>query len=236
MERKLTELVDRLKKAQGARLTSVVLYGSAAGEDHLGKFSDLNVLCVLSEVTPRELGQSEPIFRWWREQGNPAPLLMSEHEVQTSTDCFPIEFHDITLQHRLLYGKDVVSTLRVDTSFYRAQVEHELRAKLLRLRQKASGVLSDKDTLRKLLADSISTFCVLFRHALMLHGHEAKMKKREVIDQASKIFNLDAAPFERLLDLREERIKPRDLDPEPLLGPYLKEISVVIDAVDRLEK
>jgi predicted nucleotidyltransferase len=236
MERKLTELVDRLKKAQGDRLVSVVLYGSAAGEDHLGKFSDLNILCVLSDVTPRELGQAEPIFRWWRELGNPAPLLMSEHEVQTSTDCFPIEFHDITLQHRLLHGKDVVSTLLVDTSFYRAQVEHELRAKLLRLRQKASSVLSDKDMLRKLLADSISTFCVLFRHALMLHGHEPKMKKREVIDQAGKIFGLDAAPFQRLLDLREDKIKPRDLDAEALLGPYLKEISVVIDAVDRLEK
>ena len=33
----------------------------------------------------------------------------------------------------------------VDNSFYRAQVEHELRAKLLRLRQKASGMLSDAD-------------------------------------------------------------------------------------------
>src|SRR5258705_13746928 len=198
MESKLTELVDRLKKAQGNRLISVVLYGSAAGDDHLGKVSDLNILCVLSEVTPRELGQSEPIFRWWREQGNPAPLLMSEYEVQTSTDCFPIEFHDITLQHRLLHGKDVVSTLRVDTSFYRAQVEHELRAKLLRLRQKASGILSEKDLLLKLLAASISTFCVLFRHALVLRGQEAKMKKRDVVDQARQVFGVDAGPFEKL--------------------------------------
>jgi hypothetical protein len=236
MERKLTELVDRLKKAHGSRLVSVVLYGSGAGEDHSGKFSDLNILCVLSEVTPAELSESEPIFRWWREQGNPAPLLMSEHEVLTSTDCFPIEFHDITLQHRLLDGKDVVSTIRVDNSFYRAQVEHELRAKLLRLRQKASAILSDKELLRKLLADSVSTFCVLFRHALMLHGEEARMQKRDVIAQAREVFGVDPAPFEKLLDLREERVKPRDLDPAPLLGPYLNEISVVIDAVDRLEK
>src|SRR5262249_51844017 len=151
-------------------------------------FSDLNILCVLSEITPGELAQSEPIFRWWRDQGNPAPLLLSEHEVQTSTDCFPIEFHDMQRQHRLLHGKDVVSPLQVDNSFYRAQVEHELRAKLLRLRQKASGILSDKDLLRQLLADSLSTFCVLFRHALMLHGHEARMRKREVIAQAREVF------------------------------------------------
>lgn len=236
MERKLTELVERLKKAHGDRLISVVLYGSGAGEEHSNEFSDLNILCVLSEVTPRELAQSEPVFRWWRDQGNPAPLLMSEHEVQTSTDCFPIEFHDMTRQHRLLHGKDVVSELRVDNSFYRAQVEHELRAKLLRLRQKASGVLSDKELLRKLLADSLSTFCVLFRHALMLHGQEARMRKRDVIAQASQVFHFDALPFEKLLDLRQEKIKPRDLDAAALLGPYMNEISVVIDAVDRLEK
>src|ERR1043166_5978367 len=189
MERKLTELVDRLKKAHGDRLISVVLYGSGAGEDHSSQYSDLNILCVLSEVTPRELGQSEPVFRWWRELGNPAPLLLSEHEVTTSTDCFPIEFHDMLRQHRLLTGKDVLSSVRVDNSFYRAQVEHELRAKLLRLRQKASGILSDKELLRTLLVDSISTFCVLFRHALMLRGHEAKMKKRDVIEQARLVFN-----------------------------------------------
>src|SRR5712691_5666886 len=218
MERKLTELVDRLKKAQGDRLISVVLYGSAAGDDHAAKFSDLKILCVLSQVTPQELGQSEPVFHWWREQGNPAPLLMSEHEVSTSTDCFPIEFHDMTRQHRLLHGKDVVGSLKVDNSFYRAQVEHELRAKLLRLRQKASGVLSDKDLLRKLLADSVSTFCVLFRHALMLTGVDAKIKKRDVIEQARERLGIDPAPFHQLLDLREEKIKPRDVDPATLLG------------------
>ena len=36
--------------------------------------------------------------------------------------------------------------------------------------------------------------------------------------------------------MREEQLKPRDLDPVQLLGSYLKEISEVIDAVDRLEK
>jgi hypothetical protein len=233
---KLTELVDRLKKAYGSQLVSVVLYGSGAGADHSSKYSDLNILCVLSEIGPREMGQSEPIFRWWRELGSPAPLVMTEHEAATSHDCFPIEFHDIKRQHRILYGKDVVSSIGVDNSFYRAQVEHELRAKLLRLRQKASDILNDKELLRKLLADSISTFCVLFRHALMLHGQEAKMQKREVIAQARDIFRIDPAPFDRLLDLREQKIKERDLDPTAILGSYLKEIAVVIDAVDGLEK
>ena len=236
MENTLNQLLEKLTKALGERLVSVVLYGSAAAGDHHEGFSDLNVLFVLDQVTTRELAQSQPVFRWWRDKGNPSPLLLSEHEVSTSTDCFAIEFHDIKTHHRILQGKDVISQMVVDDAFYRAQVEHDLRAKLLRLRQKASGTLSDKDALRRLMADSISTFCVLFRHALILHGVAANSKKRDVIEQARERFGIDPAPFAKLLDLREERIKPRDLEPEGMLDSYLKQISIVIDAVDRLEK
>lgn len=236
MQAALQELVDRLVKAHAASLISVVLYGSAANGDHQEGFSDLNILCVLSQVMPRELAASETIFRWWREQGNPAPLLLSEHEVATSTDCFAIEFHDMQSGHKILHGKDVLTSLVVDNSFYRAQVERELRAKLLRLRQKSSSVLSEKDALSGLLVDSVSTFCVLFRHALILSGVEAEIQKRAILEQARKTFGIDAMPLSKLLDVREKRIKAKELDPEPLLGSYLKQIGTVIDAVDRLEK
>jgi len=235
-EKLLKELVDKLSKAYGESLASVVLYGSAATGEHHAKFSDYNVLCVLTQLRARELSASQEIFRWWREQGSPSPLLLTEQEVTTSTDCFAIEFTDIKNQHRLLYGRDVLSGLAIDTSFYRAQVEHELRAKLLRLRQKCAGILGDADLLRRLMLDSVSTFCVLFRHALALHGVEAAPKKREVLAAAQQQFGINPAPFEQLLDVREERIKPRDLDATSLLGGYLEGISKVIDAVDRLEK
>jgi hypothetical protein len=232
----LDQLVERLRKAHGADLVSVVLYGSAAAGDRNEKFSDYNVLCVLRQIAPAQLAASEAIFRWWREAGNPAPLLLTEEEVRTSTDCFAIEFHDIKESHRILYGADVVSPLVVETCFYRAQVEHDLRAKLLRLRQKASGVLSDRNVLLRLLVDSVSTFCVLFRHALILYGAGAPAQKREVIDRAVERFGIDAAPFRTLLDLREERGNPKDTEPAPLLAAYLNEIGKVINAVDRLEK
>jgi hypothetical protein len=236
MDKVLNQLVEKLQKAFGERLVSVVLYGSAASGDYHAKFSDYNVLCVLSQITPRELGASTEIFRWWRERGNPSPLLLTEHELSTSTDCFAIEFTDIQRYHKVLQGKDVVTPLVVDRCFYRAQVEHDLRAKLLRLRQKASGMLADADLLRRLLLDSISTFCVLFRHALALHGAEAPAGKRDTVQQASRQFGFDPLPFEKLLEVREGSLKARELDPVPLLAACLEGISQVIDAVDRLEK
>jgi hypothetical protein len=235
MDKVLNQLVERLQKAYGERLVSVVLYGSAAAGDHDAKFSDYNILCVLDAITTREMGESESIFRWWREQGSPAPLLMSEIEVATASDCFSIEFNDIQRQNQLLHGRDVISALVVDNSFYRAQVEHELRAKMLRLRQKAAGVLSDAALLRRMMADSISTFCVLFRHALLLHAVDPGPHKRDAVAKAAQTFGFDPLPFDRLLDLRAEKIKPRALEPVALLDSYLKGIGAVIDAVDRLE-
>ncbi|HEX4273948.1 MAG TPA: hypothetical protein VHZ74_01270 [Bryobacteraceae bacterium] len=232
----LDQLVEKLRKALGADLVSVVLYGSAAVGDSDEKYSDYNVLCVLSRIEPAQLGATEAIFRWWRGEGNPAPLLLTEREVRTSTDCFAIEFHDIKEHHRILHGADLVSGLEIDRSFYRAQVEHDLRAKLLRLRQKASGILSDKDVLTRLLADSISTFCVLFRHALLLYGFNAPARKRDVIESARERFGIDAAPFRRLLDLREQKGKGKETEPEALLAGYMREIGKVIDAVDVLDK
>jgi len=236
MDKLLSELVAKLQRALGDPLVSVLLYGSAAAGDHHADFSDLNVLCVLKVLSTRELAAVEDVFRWWREQGSPSPLLLTETELSAASDCFAIEFHDIQRQHHILHGPDLVSALVLDDSFYRAQVEHELRAKLLRLRQKAAGMMSNPDLLRRMLLDSVSTFCVLFRHALFLKGFNAPFLKRDVIQLAREVFSFDPAPFEKLLDVREGRLKPREIDPVPLLSSYLHEISQVIDSVDTIAK
>jgi predicted nucleotidyltransferase len=236
MERILNQLVERLKKAYGERLVSVVVYGSAAVGDHHGRYSDINILCILPEVTPRELSDSASVFQWWQRLGNPSPLLFGLEELRASTDCFPIECHDIRERHRILHGEDVVKDLEVDDSFYRAQVEHELRSKLLRLRQKAAGAMHARDLLLGLLAESLSTFCVLFRHALLLHGVEAAFEKRAIVDQAAARFGIEPSPFRTLLELREKKIKAREAQPARLFEEYLRQIQVVVDAVDRLEK
>lgn len=236
MERVLNQLVEKLRKTFDDRLVSVVLYGSAAVGDHHGRFSDINVLCVLRELGPKELADSVPVVRWWRELGNPSPLMLTVEEVRNSTDCFPIEFHDITERRRVLYGEDVLGGLVVDDTFYRAQVEHELRAKLLRLRQKAAGVIRDRDLLRTLLADSLPTFCTLFRHALRLAGQEAPFEKRAILAAVREKLGADTEPLQRILDFREGKIKARQLDPVPVFESYLRAIQSVVAVVDRLPK
>jgi hypothetical protein len=230
----LKELVTKLEHAFHDRLVSVVLYGSAAGEDHHAKFSDLNVFCVLKEITPRELLECEPILKWWREHGHPAPNIMTEEEAHHSADCFPIEFRDMKDRRKVLYGLDVIADVKVDDKFYRAQIEHELRSKLFRLRQQGARVLSDPVALMKLCLDSVSTFCTLGRHALIASGAHAKTDKRAIVHQLGHTLKMDVTPFETLLDVRED--KPGvEGDPGELFAAYLQCIQRMIEFVDKLE-
>jgi hypothetical protein len=143
---------------------------------------------------------------------------------------------DMRERRRVLYGEDVVANLVIEEVFYRAQVEHDLMAKLLRLRQKAAGVLSDNELLLRLMADSVSTFCILGRHALRLAGVEAAWSKREIAAACVQHFGLTGQSFYSLLDLREDRAKARDIDAAGLFEKYLKDIAALIEAVDRIER
>jgi len=234
----LKELVAKLGHAYSDRLVSVVLYGSAAAPERADRFSDLNVLCVLKQITPRELMEGEPVLKWWREKEHPWPLLMSEEEVYNSADSFPIEFHDMKERRRVLYGLDLIADLKVDPRNYRTQVEHELRSKLLRLRQQGASQLSHSAGLLALCVDSVSTFCVLGLHALELDGKKAKSERRAVVRQLAELLQADMRPFEILLDIRED-IPGAGLgdlgDPGELFAQYLVCINRLITFVDGLE-
>lgn len=234
MNGELRELVEKLESSFADRLVSVTLYGSAASGER-DKRSDLNVLCVLKEITPRELEEAEPVLRWWREKGYPSPLLMSEGEVADSADSFPIEFRDMKQHRRVLSGLDVIADLHVDSRNHRVLVEHELRTKLLRLRQQGARVLSDPEKLLELCADSVSTFVVLGRHALMAAGIEPKTERRAVAHQLAKALQADMTPLERLVDIREYKAGPEPGDPGELFAQYLICVQRLVQFVDRLD-
>jgi hypothetical protein len=236
LEQKFADLVERLKSAFSGRLVSAILYGSAAMDDWSEQSSDLNIFCVLDRLTPHELAQSESVFRWWREQRNPPPLLMSEEEVYTATDCFPMEFNDMQAHRRVLYGKDVIDGLVIDRAFYRAQVEHELRAKQIRLRQKAAELLSRPEQLLQLLTASISTFCVLGRHALILSGREPRWKKQEIIAALENVLRQPFDGANAILAVRGVAKPARATDAVLLFEKYLGEIEALVRFVDALDR
>jgi predicted nucleotidyltransferase len=234
MEKLLNELVSRLRAAYAEKLVSVVLYGSAASGEYHERFSDLNVLVVLNEVGVPELVQGQDAVHWWQKQKQPLPMILAREEIENANDVFPIEFLDIQHNHRVLAGEDLAAKITIDTRQHRAQLEHELRASLLRLRGRFLGLQQDKGDVARLMLDSVSTFSTLFRHALILGGVAAPVKKREIFRAVAERFSISAEPFEKLLAAREQNRKLADAEILPLFQAYLAGITRMAEVVDKL--
>ena len=147
-----------------------------------------------------------------------------------------MEYHDMREHRRVLYGGDVIENLQVGNSAYRAQVEHELRAKQIRLRQKSAELLTQADRLLKLLTHSISTFCVLGRHALILSGNEPRFKKSEIVAALESAMGRKLVSFQAILAAREAGKLAAGQSAVGLLEGYLSETDALVRFVDVLGK
>jgi predicted nucleotidyltransferase len=234
VDKQLSELVERLKAAGGSNLLSVVLHGSAAANDFHPEYSDLNVLCVVGDLSPAAMSAFTPVLSWWSAFKHPAPLFFTRSEVQIAVDVFPIEMLDIKERHRVLHGQDLFRDLHVPMALHRVQLEHELRTKLLLLRQHYMSVSDDRERAGRLMLDSVSNFLALFRHAMIAMGETPSHRKNEVAHQITAKLGVDPAPFEQLLQVREKKLDPQKLDVEALFAAYLSAIEKVIQAVDAL--
>lgn len=231
-DKKLDEFVRRMREAAGANLESVILYGSAVAGDFHPEFSDLNLFCVLHDTSFVALQDLAPVARWWDGQKQPYPLLMTRHELQRSNDVFTIELLDMKQHHRVLLGEDVLLGLHIPADLHRAQVEYELREKLILLRQKLLLSCGNSRQLWELLIRSVSSFVTLFRHALIVLGHPVPVGKRENVQALAEQLKVDVSAIHQVLDVREHKANPRSMDVNELFARYLSVVEQVTAAVD----
>jgi len=74
---------------------SAILYGSAARGDFVPGRSDLNLMLIVDDLSPRALAALSAPFAAWRESGYEPPLVIGRPEWQRASDVFPIEISDM---------------------------------------------------------------------------------------------------------------------------------------------
>jgi len=202
----LDDLVTQLRAAYGARLDSVVLFGSAAAGEHIPKRSDYNVLLLLKEIDASTLASASAVARAWSDAGNPPPMTMTVDEWRGSADVFPMEYADILDRHRVLYGTPPFDGVSVSTRDLRLQLEQQVMGKLLQLRQGALLAGTDGKRQAELIASSLSTMMVLFRAVLRLGGEKPDLDNAALAERVGARAGFDAAPFVRAVQhVRGER-------------------------------
>lgn len=233
MEKDLAELVEGLKLAAGANLKAVILYGSAATGEFQPRHSDLNVMCVLGRLDGAELQKLTHTSRWWEKKGHPAPMVFAQEELHRSADVFAIEFLDIQRSHRVLFGENVFKDFEVPLVLHRHQIERELRTNAIRLRQSYFTSARNEKTLHGLLTESVSSFIVLFRHAVAALGGPPPTSRRAAVENLAAKLGFDAAGVLEVLRLREGAREPSYAELERVFHAYLGAVTHVVEEIDR---
>ena len=233
-EKKITEFVTRLQAAAGANLESVILFGSAVAGDFHPEFSNVNLFCVVREASFGALQALAPAVKWWDAQKQPPPLFATREEIEHSTDVFTIELIDMQQHHRVLFGADVLRSLTIPADLHRVQVEYELREKLALLRQHVLLASGNDSRLWEVLLRSVSSFATLFRHSLIVLGHDAPVGKRDAVQALSKQIAFDPSGILHVLDVRERKSNRKSFDVADVFSRYLAALEQVTTAVDRM--
>lgn len=234
MEHQFAAFVDDMRATHGRNLAAVILYGSAAAGDFIPKHSDYNILIALNKITPKELREAHASIREWHKMGHPIPVYFTVSELQNAADVFPIEFHQMSLAHKVLYGTDVLAGLKISDQFLRHQTEYELRSKLIQLRRRYISASVSVDGLKTLMTESLASFSALFRAVLLLHGIQAPTTKHEIVALTVERLGLNGSVFERIFNIREENYAGSldEVSSNRLFAEYMEQIEKVIDAVD----
>lgn len=225
------QFAESVRGALGARAVSIVLFGSAARRGLAGP-ADTLVIC--DRVDPGVLAALADASRAWLKDGHPAPLVFGEAEWRDSADVFAIEMTDMRAHHRLLAGRDPWAGVAVRDEDVRRQLEHELRGKVVRLRQAFVGAARDRTELGRALTGTVSGFLTMLRAVLRLTGREAPADRTALIAAAAPLVGFDGGPVTTLA-VAARAGRPPKLGPEdPVAALYLAAVTRTAEYVNDL--
>lgn len=197
----LEQLAADLTAAVGDDLLSVAVYGGIAkGEPfELGQ-TPVPVLVVLQDASVTFLAKISSVVQKANREFLAAPFLVSLHDLQTSTDIFPIKFLDMQTHHFLLAGRDVLSELEISTQHLRLRCEQELCNLMLRLRNVFLRNAGHDESLRQAVGQGVAPFMAALGAAVCLKTGLTPVLSAETADSAAKVLSLDRDTLERLLN------------------------------------
>jgi len=217
-------------------IISIILYGSGARKDFTPGKSDINFLIVLTENGIKQLNKAEEnVKKWWKHKVS-IPLFLTESYIKSSLDTFPIEFFNMKLHYKVVWGKDIFKEIEIKPEDLRRQCEREIKGKLLHLRQSYFHFNLDKKQIYTLIPTSLRTFMAFFPSILQLKGEQIPETRKEMLDRIVTAFNLDKDVFNSLWNITSGKSKVDRKNIKELFLKYIEEIRKLANAVDQWEK
>ena len=230
-----SEITGDYRKLFGDELISIILYGSAVGEDYIPGKSDLNFLITLTDRGIEGLDSALETVGRWRKRNVAIPLFMTRSYLAGSQDSYPIEFLNMKRHYKVVSGEDVLAPLAFDPRHIRLQLERELRGKLLHLRSGYLATEGKANKIRDLIGASLTAFVSLFSALLCLKKLEIPKGKRDIITAAGTAFRFDAAVFLKCEEIRRKADHFSSAEVRAVFRDYLREVGQLCELIERMD-
>jgi len=223
------------KKIYSDALESIILYGSAAGEDYRPGKSDLNFMIVLSEEAIDRLDRAIETVSGWRKKKVATPLFMTRSYISSSLDSYPLEFLNMRKQYNLVYGEDVLKDICFEPEHLRLQCEREIKGKLLLLRERFLETEGKSRMIKELTGESITAFVSIFGGLLHLKSVKIPSSRREIVKALAREITVDENVFMNCLDIKEGTKNFSSSEIHSVFMAYLAEVRKLWEYVEELE-
>jgi hypothetical protein len=223
-----------VRGALGPEFLAAYLTGSVLTSGWSSRRSAVNLLVVARALDTEKLTALAAAVPSPSKDVRIEPLFVTRRQMEHSLDVFAIEWTEIHERHLLLEGEDVVGPLRVPPSALRAQLEHELRSKHLRLRHAYLLSHAAAPDLERELKSMASSFSAIFRTLLRLRGEIVPAEPAQVIARVADLYRIDV---QGLLGAHLMRHAEKSWKADQVLSTYrafLSGIDRLIEAIDEL--
>ncbi|MDP2941031.1 MAG: hypothetical protein Q8N85_02085 [Candidatus Omnitrophota bacterium] len=228
----LDDFAGELKNIYAEGLISLILYGSAASGEFSGRHSNLNLLVVLENTGLENLSKVSMVINS-RKFRLIHPLFFTESYIKNSLDVFPIEFLDIKENFSVLYGRDILTGLEIDTRNLRFQCEQELKSKLLNLKDIYLRLLN-KAALKGILFKSANSILHILRNLIRLGGAVPPYRQEEILRLISAEFKVSTVHLEKILQAKKGGRKVGAKEAGILFAGLVGELEKIVEMVDGL--
>ena len=224
---------EEIRKAPNVSIRSIILYGSAARKDYRPGKSDINLLVVVERIDVSILKSVlDPVTRG-RRYGI-APFFITETNLRSSIDVFPVKFLAMKESYKLLWGHDLLKNLEINREHIRLRCEQEIKNLLLRMRRQFLIGGGRGRSLTEMMSRVIVAFLETLRVVLSL-TQENTPSRGEVVNAAAKTFDLDAETLRNVRALRDRDVSLSRSEAEQLFDKFMAIVDKVAQITDKMD-
>jgi hypothetical protein len=216
-------------------LSSIILYGGTTKQEFDPNSSNINLLIVLKNSNSKILDKITPRMQQGINQATLAPFILTENDLKTSFNLFPIKFSDIKDHHILLWGHDYMPELNISQEFLKRNCQRELKNIIMRLNQIYFFNYGFMENVGARIKKFHSSFLINLNTLLFLKTGKRYTGKQEIIDASVRDLNLDSKIMNLLMDYRKGNARVNNAELKTLFDQFILVLRSASSIADNLK-